>query len=104
MAAATIDLGTDETLAKLIAKELVKQAMPQIAEMVQYQVGEAMPRRGLTRGELAQRLHMSNASKGQAKEDFDRIAAMIPSYPVGSERRYDSGAVDKFMETYEGGY
>lgn len=87
----------NEALAKMIATEMVKELMPVISEMVAAAVDQHMPGRGLTQGELAKRLHISEGT-----DDFKHLAdVVLPSYPAGKNRRWWSKAVDKVMETYE---
>ncbi|WP_125570895.1 hypothetical protein [Lacticaseibacillus songhuajiangensis] len=98
----TLEPETENGMAKAIAAEMTKQAMPVLREMIRQAVADQMPTPpAMNRGELAKRLRTSNSTRGMAKADLDRLAdEVLPSYHIGSERRWDRRAVDKFLENY----
>lgn len=92
----------DSDMVKAIAAEMVKQAVPILRDMIREAVADRMPTQpAMNRGELAKRLRTSNKTRGMAKADLDRLAdEVLPSYRIGTERRWDRGAVDKFLRDY----
>lgn len=87
---------SDETIAKLIASELVKQFTPLVIKLVKTQVEENEPSFGITQQELAKKLRMTVGS-----DDFNRMAyELLPHYQNGAQTRWNSRAADKFLETY----
>ncbi|WP_262315400.1 hypothetical protein [Lacticaseibacillus parakribbianus] len=81
----------DEAFAKLIATMLVEQVKPVLRDLVRQEVSAALPHHGMTRQEVRKVIKVADDRLAEA------TIRQLPSYPAGTQRRYWSGAVDKYL-------